>query len=152
TARAQGISVRACVQNLAGGDRKAMLRYQNKYRSVLKTRPGMVREIMEEIANSGESAFDPYAAQMTQARPLYDGITKSIQNSGDPALLGLLRGLNTLLSRADMMEAAPLRKACEDMVLSVKEFLGQPQEERARELGAFCVMLSEHVNAVENAL
>ena len=30
TAKAQGVSVRACVQQLAGGDRTRMLRYQNK--------------------------------------------------------------------------------------------------------------------------
>ena len=33
TARAQGVSVRACVRQMADGDRTRMLRYQNKYRS-----------------------------------------------------------------------------------------------------------------------
>lgn len=152
TARAQGVSVRACVQNLAGGDRKLMLRYQNKYRSVLKTRPSMVREIMEEMESDGEPVFDPYASRMMQAKPLHENITSSIQNSGDPALLGLLRGLDSLLARAGMMEPAPLKTACEPMVQCVKEFLGLPAQERVDDLDVFCEKLSEHVGAVENAM
>ena len=46
TARAQGMSVRACVRNLAGGDKSLMLRYQNKYRSIVRTRPELVKAIM----------------------------------------------------------------------------------------------------------
>ncbi len=152
SARAQGVSVRACVQRMAGGDRKAMLRYQNKYRSVLKNRPALIREIMQEMAEDGESVYDPYASQLMQARPLHENITSTIQNSGDPALLSLLRGLDTLLSRTGMMEPAPLKAACTPMVQDVKEFLGLPGDQRAKELGSFCMMLSERVGAVENAL
>ena len=36
-ARARGQSVRSCLQEMAGGDHSLMLRYQNKYRSILKT-------------------------------------------------------------------------------------------------------------------
>ena len=66
-ARAQGVSVRACVQRMAGGNRKNMLRFQNKYRSVLKTRPALVRQVIEDMRASGEATFDPYAAQSAQA-------------------------------------------------------------------------------------
>ena len=40
--RGQGQSVRACVTQLANGDRAGMLRYQNKYRSILKNKPEML--------------------------------------------------------------------------------------------------------------
>ncbi|MCL1965403.1 MAG: hypothetical protein FWF69_10180 [Firmicutes bacterium] len=152
TARGQGISVRACVQNLSGGDRRLMLRYQNKYRSVLKTRPGLIREIMAEMETDGEPVFDPYAAEMMQAKPLHEHITSTILSCGDPCLLGLLRGLDTLLARAGMMEPAPLKEACEPMVQCVKEFLGLPADARADELSSFCDMLSEHIGAVENVM
>ena len=151
-ARANGISVRACVQRMADGDRKLMLRYQNKYRSVLKSRPSMVREIMAEMTEAGEKTFDPYAAQMTQAQPLHAGIAATIQKSGDPALLGLLRGLDTLLMRAGMMEPAPLKAACEPMVQCAKEFLGLPDERRAQALPSFCAQMSQCVGAVETAM
>lgn len=152
TARAKGISVRSCVQSLAGGDRKLMLRYQNKYRSVLKSRPNMVRQIIEDMAADGEQVYDPYAAQTMQSKPLHENITSTILNSGDPLLLGLLRGLDTLLQRAGMMDAQPLKAACVPLVQSVKEFLGMPIEQRMQELGAFCVMMSEHIGALENAM
>ncbi len=151
-ARAQGVSVRACVYQMARGDRKQMLRYQNKYRSVLKNRPGLIREILAEMEDEGEKTFDPYAAQSSQAGPLYDNLSASIQSNGDPALLGLLRGLDTLLTRAGMMEPVPLKSACEPMVQSVKDFLGMREDQRAAGLNAFCATLSVHVGAVENAL
>ncbi len=150
--RAQGVSVRACVQRMAGGDRKLMLRYQNKYRSVLKNRPQMIRDILREMSENGEPVFDPYASQLMQAKPLHENITQTIQNSGDPALLSLLRGLDALLQKTGMMDDQPLKSACEPMVQNVKEFLGLPVDQRAKELAPFCQMLSEHVGAVENAM
>ena len=152
TARTKGVSVRACVQALAKGDRKLMLRYQNKYRSVLKSRPNLVREIIEEMAAEGEQVFDPYAVQTLQTKPLHENITSTILDSGDPALLGLLRGLDTLLSRAGMMDTEPLKAACEPLVQSVKDFLGLPTEQRVKDLPPFCEMLSEHIGVLENAM
>lgn len=63
--------------------RKNMLRYQNKYRSVLKTRPALVRKVIEEMRENGEATFDPYAAQSAQAQPLHDSIAIRVQSSGD---------------------------------------------------------------------
>ena len=151
-ARAKGVSVRACVQTLAQGDRKLMLRYQNKYRSVLKSKPHFIREIMEEIEGAGEQAFDPYAVSTLHTRPLHESITSTIVNSGDPALLGLLRGLDTLLQRAGMMDAEPLKAACEPLVQSVKDFLGLSMERREKELLAFSEILSERIGELENVI
>lgn len=64
SAQANGISVRSCTLSMGEGDNKAMLRYQNKYRSLLKTRPSLVKEVAAELAAEGV-CFDPYAA----ARP-----------------------------------------------------------------------------------
>lgn len=61
SAQANGISVRACTLEMGDGDNKAMLRYQNKYRSLLKTRPDLVRQVAAELAAEGVH-FDPYAA------------------------------------------------------------------------------------------
>lgn len=151
-ARAQGVSVRACVQRMAGGDRKDMLRYQNKYRSVLKTRPALVRQIIDEMRENGEPVFDPYAAQSAQAQPLHDGVVLRAEASGDPALLGLLRGLDVLLARADLLEQSPLCCACRPLVTAAKDFLGLEEEARFAALPAFCETLREHVGAVESAM
>lgn len=51
--RGGGESVRACVTRLAEGDRSRMLRYQNKYRSILKNRPEMLLSVAEELKQEG---------------------------------------------------------------------------------------------------
>ncbi|MDD4074522.1 MAG: hypothetical protein PHC80_00355 [Eubacteriales bacterium] len=65
---ANGTSVRACTLALGKGDTKAMLRYQNKYRSLLKTDAPRVRRMLETLTQEGISVFDPYAhARITRA-------------------------------------------------------------------------------------
>ncbi len=51
--RGRGESVRACVMRLADGDRSGMLRYQNKYRSILKNKPELLLSIAEELKAQG---------------------------------------------------------------------------------------------------
>ena len=43
TERGKGVSVRRAIANVCGGDEKKMLRYQNKYRNMLKKQPEEVR-------------------------------------------------------------------------------------------------------------
>ena len=44
TEQAKGVSVRACTLAMGKGDTKTMLRYQNKYRSLLRTNPAFVKK------------------------------------------------------------------------------------------------------------
>ncbi len=60
SAQARGMSVRACTLNMGEGDTRKMLRYQNKYRAVVKSDPALVREIILELEAEGIPAFDPY--------------------------------------------------------------------------------------------
>ena len=59
-ARAKGQSVRACTLELAGGDTRRMLRYQNKYRALLKSCPDRIARIRADLAASGLETPDPY--------------------------------------------------------------------------------------------
>ena len=52
TEKSKGISVRRAVLNLAGGDDRLMLRYQNKYRNVLATQPERIEKLMEECGGA----------------------------------------------------------------------------------------------------
>ncbi len=52
-ARGRGQSVRACVMQMAGGSHSRMLRYQNKYRTILKHRPEMIAAVCEELRKEG---------------------------------------------------------------------------------------------------
>lgn len=68
SAQANGISVRSCTMRLGSGDKKMMLRYQNKYRNILKTNPDMVRHVMEKMKSEGKNWFDPYEGRAARHR------------------------------------------------------------------------------------
>ncbi len=46
-------SVRSIIMQMADGDAKKALRYQNKFRNALKTKPQMITEITKEIESEG---------------------------------------------------------------------------------------------------
>ncbi len=54
-AKSKGVSVRRAVLNLAGGDDKLMLRYQNKYRNVMAKQPARIEKLMREAGYSVDS-------------------------------------------------------------------------------------------------
>ena len=66
-ARAAGQSVRSCLQKLSQGDHSLMLRYQNKYRSVIKSRPDYVRQMVESLNARGIACETPQVNH--RARP-----------------------------------------------------------------------------------
>ncbi len=68
SAQAGGESVRSATLRLAGGDDTVMLRYQNKYRAILKSDPARVRRITAKMAEEGKPTFDPFAAPFGKRR------------------------------------------------------------------------------------
>lgn len=107
-ARGRGESVRACVTRRAGGDRSAMLRYQNKYRSILKNRPELLMEVARELRQEGLPCPENVAAcrrygqqeQLIRAAALPEGWEK------EPGVMTLLDGLAQLLRCMETREAA----------------------------------------------
>lgn len=65
TSQAKGVSVRACTLSMGHGDTKAMLRYQNKYRSIVKNDPARVKRMLARLAEENISACDPYARRQS---------------------------------------------------------------------------------------
>ena len=59
-ALSNGQSVRACTLNMANGDTRRMLRYQNKYRALLKTQPERVRAVRSALIAKGHRVPDPF--------------------------------------------------------------------------------------------
>jgi len=113
TARAQGMSVRACVRKLAGGDRTLMLRYQNKYRSTIRTRPELVHRVMERLAKDGVPFVSPYAQEDGEQETTMAALRQRAETSGDPQLHQLFISLDHLLTLAlapkePVSEIAPL--------------------------------------------
>lgn len=181
-ARGQGISVRACVMRMAGGDRGLMLRYQNKYRSILKNRPQYLQEVAEELRQEGVAVPDNAnnlrqqdipsrtAAQLARAQQLSMAL-------GDPAVQQMLEGINALLQRAvafrghdkvvefDRLQVTydlarmrwedernSLRSAITDMLRVCREFLGLPMNRRQEGLEDFSGLLAMQVSGLENLL
>lgn len=103
-ARAEGVSVRACVTELAEGDRRRMLRYQNKYRSILKGKPELLERAAQELRAEGLPC--PDGSSLTQPRQerrmhgLYQNALRLSLETGDRTLGVMLEGLNALLERA----------------------------------------------------
>ncbi len=62
--QAKGKSVRRAAMELGNFDHSAMLRYQNKYRSLVRTRPDEVRRVMAKLKAQGVPCFDPYAESL----------------------------------------------------------------------------------------
>ncbi|MBO7149350.1 MAG: hypothetical protein J6V71_00495 [Clostridia bacterium] len=58
--RQNGKSVRSVIMRLSNGDAKLALRYQNKFRNLLKNKPELIAEIVGEIKSEGkgESLID----------------------------------------------------------------------------------------------
>ncbi len=59
--KGRGVSVRKAIEQLADGDGKKALRYQNKYRSVLRSHRDLVESVMKDLKNRHMPCGDPYA-------------------------------------------------------------------------------------------
>lgn len=108
--RGRGESVRACVTRLADGDRAGMLRYQNKYRSVLRRRPEKLLAIAQELRSQGLPCPQDVTACRRYARPAQSqpsALPETLAHSlNDPAVRAMVDGLTELLSRLPGREEA----------------------------------------------
>lgn len=111
TRHAAGESVRKISCELGEGDKKMMLRYQNKYRSVVRNNPHLVQSVMKELEAEGVPFIDPYS--ISARRPytsrklteLLQGIAADLGKSDMDAEL-VLRVLGDLIHRASSGTAA----------------------------------------------
>lgn len=89
--QAKGISVRACTLNMGKGDTKTMLRYQNKYRSLIRTNPEFVQKVRAELEAEGIPAFNPYALESPRrsAKRQQAGGAASLANEAAETLAGI---------------------------------------------------------------
>lgn len=96
--KSRGVSVRRAVLNLAGGDDKLMLRYQNKYRNVLTRQPERIERLMRECGLDGGS--DEARKRIEEEiNGLYDRLATSLkeENKRLTTLIKRLTDENALL-------------------------------------------------------
>lgn len=91
--RAKGVSVRACVQEMAGGDRSLALRYQNKYRSILKNHPDRIEQALDRLRAQGVDCPSPYDTMRARRRERPQPLPPSAGRDDPEALLEALRSL-----------------------------------------------------------
>lgn len=104
--RGQGESVRACVTRLAHGDRAGMLRYQNKYRSILKNKPEMLLEVAEELRMEGLPCPENAAAcrRYERASKAPETLRRLESHMDDPAVRAMTENLLALLEQKESQE------------------------------------------------
>jgi len=62
-AQARGESVRGCANRLSNGDKRILIRLQNKYRSIIAREPDYVNNLINEMAAAGLPAYNPYTRE-----------------------------------------------------------------------------------------
>ncbi len=77
TQKSKGVSVRRATLNLADGDDRLMLRYQNKYRNVLSKQPERIERLMRECGL--DYSPEGQADIEEKINSLYDKITASLK-------------------------------------------------------------------------
>lgn len=99
-ARGQGISVRACVMKMAEGDHSRMLRYQNKYRALLKHRPELIESVRAELQREGLPCPPGDTLERADVAFCDPEDTAAARLMAEPCVSHMLEGLKELLRRA----------------------------------------------------
>lgn len=174
--KAAGKSVRSCLQRISGGDHSLMLRYQNKYRAVIKGRPDIVERVVAKLAGEGLQIKAPEVSSRSKLtlQEACSNLSRGAQSTGDDELVRAVetlghfierraqqgnRGGNTV--RMDLYRMAldskqqayqDLLKAADLLIQPIKDYLGQPLHLRENELEPFCARLSERIDALEQCM
>ena len=147
----KGESIRGASLRLAGGDKTLMLRYQNKYRSLIKTARPLVEMVMADMDQDGEKYLSPYETQKTSAvrenRYIPESVTRALSGA-DVDIKAFFKGLAKIASLAaagaqaeqelQMLEAQSENVKKENVTLSasVKELNSKLKKEMERSLKA----------------
>jgi len=100
TARSRGESVRACVLKLANGDRSLMLRYQNKYRALLRTIRRSPPVTVTRPSATSSMAFVGRSARSILQSPLSDLAASRLAALAAPTTSSVIRNALMLMRQA----------------------------------------------------
>lgn len=152
-ARAAGQSVRACLQKLSGGDHSLMLRYQNKYRAVIKSRPEYVRELVDRLNEQGVVCDTPTVSHRTRASigQSCARLEEEARRSGDAELARACDTIADYLRGLRMPAAAPdLIEAAQELIVPIKDFVALP--DRKEHIDDFCAEITARIGRFEEQL
>ncbi len=154
-ARAAGQSVRSCLQEISGGDHSLMLRYQNKYRSIIKSRPEYVQHMVDELNAQGVECITPHVNHRPRAdmRGACDSLEKTAHIQGDAELARSIQVLAKHLSGERDLEREERLHECTRAVLDhVRGFVVKDAKERTETMDEFCAVLVARIDELEAAV
>ena len=154
TARAEGQSVRSCLQKLADGDHSLMLRYQNKYRAVIKSRPEYVKEMVEKLNEKGVACETPQVNHRARADvgASSEELATEARRTGDAELARACDVLAQYLRGQRAVAGAALTGAVQAVVDPVKEFIALSAQARAEAADDFCANIAQRIGELEARL
>ena len=155
TARAEGQSVRACLQKLSKGDHSLMLRYQNKYRAIIKSRPEYVREIVNKLNAQGINCETPQVNHRERADlgQSSQALTSEARRSGDAELARACDVLAQYLRGQRAAAFAPaLMEAAQEVIDPIKDFIALTSQARIEATDDFCADIAHRIGALEAQL
>ena len=154
-ARSAGQSVRSCLQKLSGGDHSLMLRYQNKYRAVIKSRPDYVQEMVEKLNEQGVACDAPQVNHRARAdlQESSGALLEEARRSGDAELAKACDVLTQYLrAQRPANDGEGLADAARALVGPIKEFVALNATARAETADAFCEQIAERIGKLEALL
>ena len=98
-AQAAGRSVRSVALEMGGGDKKQMLRFQNKYRSIIKSDPDKVKRVMGKLKKEGKQYFDPFRTKQDDMASVAGDIVAFALTCGQEGE-SALRAVRDMLNRS----------------------------------------------------
>lgn len=117
-AAAAGESIRGASLRLANGDKTLMLRYQNKYRSLIKNGRPLVEKVMADMNKAEEKYVNPYDLQkpsantLKESRYIPESVVKALMAS-DVDVKSFFKGL------AKVADMALLKKHTEEEIRQI---------------------------------
>ncbi len=154
-ARSAGQSVRSCLQKLSGGDHSLMLRYQNKYRAVIKSRPEYVQDIVERLKGQGIACETPQVNHRARIDLQASGeaLVSEARRSGDAELARACDVLTQYLrAQRGPGQDPTLADAARDVIGPIKEFVALDASARMEAAESFCDDIAERIGALEARL
>ena len=154
-ARSAGQSVRSCLQKLSGGDHSLMLRYQNKYRAVIKSRPDYVRDMVEKLNEQGVECETPQVNHRARVdlQASSGELMAEARRSGDAELAKACDVLTQYLrAQRTAQPETGLTEAARALIGPIKEFVALGAQARMEAAGAFCEEISERIGQLEARL
>lgn len=111
-AQARGESVRGCANRLAKGNKRVLIRLQNKYRSIIAREPEYVEALIKELESEGIECHNPYSNKPA-IRSSYQRLSKTDRENEN--LIDLLSQIMSNMNKIENVNLYGFFKGLRDL-------------------------------------